>query len=207
MPSWHDSRTRGGGPMHKKRAFRHATILTFLAAASTVACGQLANDDASGAPLDLQDDPDASDNLANSNGAADPTDPFGACVLGPTGSSMWPFVCSTGTASCTGWGSGMTCSEGICNIGPFHAVCDPPCDTTSDCPRPRTGTVEPVCQTRNHFCQLPCDESSVCPDGFTCQDPTGWGLSDSVGKIPAPFMCMQVLPSGDYFHLDGGRKF
>jgi len=128
-------------------------------------------------------------------------------VLGPPGNSVWPFVCSTGQASCTGWGAGMTCSEGICDIGPYHVVCDPPCDTTSDCPRPKTGTVEPVCQPRHHYCELPCDESSVCPDGFTCQDTAGWGLSDSVGKIPSPFICMQVLPAGHYLHSDGGHKF
>lgn len=194
--------------MHRNCAFRHAAILTFLASAATglVACGQLSSDDAGGAPLDLRDDPDASDNVANSHGA-DPTDPFGACVRDPAATSTWPFVCSTGQASCTGWGPDMTCSEGVCDIGPVHAVCDPPCDTTSDCPRPRTGTVEPVCHPRSHFCELPCDESSVCPDGFTCQDTAKWGLYDSVGKIPAPFVCMQVLPSGDYLYSDGGPKF
>jgi hypothetical protein len=144
--------------------------------------------------------PVGSSALAVQDQTANPSDPFGACLVDQH-THGW-FDCSQGNTTCTGWGGG-TCVQGDCPAV-YHAVCDHTCQVDADCPVPATGNVQPICQTSVHSCQLPCDNNHSCPNGYVCQSTRDWGLFDGSGNpIPAPFMCMQTI--NDSGEADGGR--
>jgi hypothetical protein len=129
-----------------------------------------------------------------STGDADPSDPFGSCVIGNSGAAFFPLVCSHAGAACTGGDEGSTCNAGSCTAHVFHVMCDNPCVVDADCPVPLTGSARGSCHPDFHFCRLPCSGDSDCPTGSTCQDGTQWLARDSAGNsLGLCGMCMQTL--------------
>ena len=146
----------------------------------------------------------ASGNVSVAAGDADPSDPFGACVVGASPDSFFPLVCSHPGSACTGGSEGASCNASGCTPDVFHVMCDNNCYVDADCPIPLTGTSRGSCHTDFHFCRLPCTADADCPTGSTCQDGTKWLSLDSAGN-PAglPHMCMQTITLQT---LDGGAR-
>lgn len=117
-------------------------------------------------------------------------DPYGSCQVPEGSTEHFPFECSTGTTTCTGWGG--PCTPEGCDD--YYVVCDHTCMSDGDCPVPLTGDAVPVCNESVHACNLVCDETTTCPDGYVCQSTEQWGLLDSNGApVPPPFLCMEVF--------------
>ena len=128
-------------------------------------------------------------------GDADPSDPFGSCVIGDSGNPNFPLVCSDGGV-CSGADEGITCSGNgtSCTPDVFHVLCTPKCSVDADCPVPLTGTARLSCNTEFHYCQLDCSGGRDCPTGSTCQDGTRWLAKDIAGNsVGLPQMCMQTI--------------
>jgi hypothetical protein len=169
--------------------YRRGSVAAIVLAASALACGCAPADETAVARND-----EALGTVVP-NVAADPDDPY-TCTAreDPALPDWFPSIeCTASDGGCTGWGGGGYCDESGCEVGPFNTYCDLPCQSDADCPLPLTGTARPICHPGVHACQLPCGDDVACPVGMACMDTSPWGLSDSNGPIPAPFMCMQSL--------------